>query len=212
MATSSSAVRQALVASQRALARRAAAPLPLARRRSMSSAALALPLDEPLDLPIFDIFDAPSRLGESSKLLADAARSRVRPAERTLRTSALAAPARAPPKALPAPTLYDGPARPRGLSGPRTRLIHSRALAPAQAHPLPAALPPPVMFDGPSRLRPYLRDGSASDESVSFTTLLVGAAAVGTLAWTAWSKVEEKAERIKRQRAQRRATYQQDFV
>ncbi|EKM57106.1 uncharacterized protein PHACADRAFT_254669 [Phanerochaete carnosa HHB-10118-sp] len=208
MAASTSSMRQVLVASQRALGR--GVSVHAVRRRSMSTAAMALPLEEPstIDLPIFDIFDAPSRLGESSKMLAEAARSRPeRVASRAVERDG---PARATVKSLPPPTIYDGPARPRGLAlGPRVRGMHSRAMHTSEARELPSALPPPELFDGPSRLRPYTRDRISSDDSVSFATLLVGAAAAGTLAYTAWSKVEERAEQVKRQRAERRATYRQ---
>ena len=131
----------------------------------MSTAALS-PAESrtPIDLPIFDIFDAPSRLGESSKMLVRCAARRVEravalPTDRSVPARPVVAP-------LPAPVLYDGPARPSSHPphAARIRRMHSQAQRPADAV---CALPPPEVFDGPSRLRPYLRD-SGSNESVSF--------------------------------------------
>ena len=167
MAASSSTVRQILVASQHALGRRVS--LNAVRRRSMSTAAMALPLEEEpstIDLPIFDIFDAPSRLGESSKMLAEAAKSRPeRVASKALKRSSPVCAAVTP---LPSPIVFDGPARPKGFAtGIRVRRIHSQALQTSETRRLPRALPPPIIFDGPSRLRPYTRDRTGSDNSVS---------------------------------------------
>ena len=138
-----------------------------ASQRSMISAA-ALPAHEvhptPLDLNILDIFDAPARLGESSKLLARAAAA----SRRAISTAAVrpAAPRagsrRVAVKPLPAPTMLDGPARPRSMSFVSFRRFNQPrpAVPGASVRPLPEPLPSPILFDGPSQLRPYVRGGS----------------------------------------------------
>lgn len=166
MSAASSTVRQVFTASQHAVARKTRRAA--AGRRPMSAAAMTLPQEDhaAMDLHIFDIFDAPSRLGESSKMLARAAASR---AERTIRQSAdSSASTRPTVQPLPAPVTYDGPARPSSYAyAPRIRQIHSQAPTVSEARDSVSALPPPEVFDGPSRLRPYLRD-SAGDSVSSF--------------------------------------------
>ncbi|KAM5545966.1 hypothetical protein V8D89_000092 [Ganoderma adspersum] len=135
--------------------------------RKMSSIA-AYPVEEPhapsFDLNILDIFDAPSRLGESSRLLVSnaAASSTIRrarlPTQASHHTHTV--------KPLPEPVILDGPARPRNAPfvsfrvfgntvGPRRNVSTSSG-----AWSPPAPLPPPILFDGPSQLRPYHRGGA----------------------------------------------------
>lgn len=207
-AAASSSVRQVLSASQHTVVRKT--PLAAVGRRPMSAAAMALPAEEHpvIDLQIFDIFDAPSRLGESSKILAQAAANRT---ERTLSTRAVERTddiqrTAVPP--LPAPVMYDGPAKPKYLAhGPRIRRMYTQAASFSGPRENVCELPPPVVFDGPSRLRPYMRndscDGSVSLEPLastidlisvqtSSTTLLAGVAAAGTLAYATYEQLKEK--------------------
>jgi hypothetical protein len=168
MVAASSSVRQVFTASQQSITRKTS--LAAVSRRPVSSSAMALPLEDrpAVDLPIFDIFDAPSRLGESSRMLAQAVASR---AERTCVPPTNRVQPAPVVQALPAPVIYDGPARPKGLlGGPRIRQIHSQAQH-AEPRDQIRTLPPPVMFDGPSRLRPYVRDSASSEDSVSFPEL-----------------------------------------
>ncbi|PIL28968.1 hypothetical protein GSI_09015 [Ganoderma sinense ZZ0214-1] len=137
-----------------------------ASSRRMSSVA-AYPIEEPnspsFDLNILDIFDAPSRLGESSRLLVSnaAASSTIRRARLPTQVS----PHRHVVKPLPEPVVLDGPARPRHApfvsfrafnnAVPRRNVnVSSGAWSP------PAPLPTPILFDGPSQLRPYTRGGA----------------------------------------------------
>ncbi len=140
--------------------------------RTMLSAA-TFPVEEPqVHLPILDIFDAPSRLGEAGKLLTlHAAASSSRPA-RPLSTFSR----RSAVKPLPAPVVLDGPARPRGMAFVSFRQFRPRPVgasrsdaseAGARARALPTPLPSPILFDGPSRLRPYCRGGSSWGSSSS---------------------------------------------
>ncbi len=174
-----SALRQAMSTSHASLTSVSrTAPVAQAKRRLMGTASsMALPLnDQPdIDIQIFDIFDAPSRLGESSKLLARAAGVRTvanHPA-RTMATSAVDRPSSTCYiKPLPSPILYDGPARPKHLAhgSHRARRAHSHAISGSlsQNDDSPFTLPSPIVFDGPSRLRPYGRDTS-SEQLVSCT-------------------------------------------
>ncbi|TFK81821.1 hypothetical protein K466DRAFT_591004 [Polyporus arcularius HHB13444] len=141
-------------------------------RHMLSAAVVGHPHTPSFNLPILDIFDAPSRLGESSRLLVlNAAAASSRPV-RSLSTQASRR--RPTVKPLPAPTLLDGPARPRGMA-----YISFRAHRPRPVHPsstdasgvtsriLPAPLPPPLLFDGPSELRPYVRGARRSSDTSS---------------------------------------------
>ena len=139
-----------------------------------SSAMTIPPEDTPvIDLRIFDIFDAPSRLGESSKLLSRAASSSTCRPERPMPITTAAT--SRPVSPLPSPIVFDGPARPLHFDYgmlQTSRRTHSYApLSPRsnlREHTTVTPLPNPIMFDGPSRLRPYVRGGSSrSDQSVS---------------------------------------------
>ena len=144
------------------------APQVQGKRRLMGTAAVALAEQAPIDIQIFDIFDAPSRLGESSKLLrqSSAARASTARADRTMSTRSSSPSARRHFKPLPAPILYDGPACPPhgahlAYGGLTARNAHSYASSEASPDEnLLSSLPPPVVFDGPSRLKRYGRDTS----------------------------------------------------
>ncbi|RPD76011.1 hypothetical protein L226DRAFT_394674 [Lentinus tigrinus ALCF2SS1-7] len=139
--------------------------LSAALSRRMSAA--ALPVEHPhtpsFNVPILDIFDAPARLGESSRLLVlNAAAASSRPA-RSLSTQASSR--RPGVKPLPAPIVLEGPARPRGMAYISFRAHRPRPIV--EPRSLPARLPPPILFDGPSQLRPYVRGARRSSGSVS---------------------------------------------
>ena len=143
------------------------------KRRLMGTASAAsLPLEEQpaIEIQIFDIFDAPSRLGESSRLLQASSPPRTSStrSDRTLGTSDRTGATRFV-QSLPAPIMYDGPAQPgrRAVAYRGTRAISGSA---AIEKPLLSSLPPPVVFDGPSRLRPYAR--TPADQSVRFLSRL----------------------------------------
>ncbi|KAH9928000.1 uncharacterized protein BXZ73DRAFT_78442 [Epithele typhae] len=151
-------LRSALPASRPAFA--IAVRPPTVSRHLLSTAALAPPMDD-VPLPIFDIFDAPARLGESSKLLARAAFSTI--ARRTVPRPA--SPRRPAPRPLP---------QRRSSTAPR-----APALAQCPRRPLPAPLPPTEVFDGPSRLRPYGRGGARSGPGSAFAFAPLAAALAG---------------------------------
>jgi len=150
------------------------------RNAQRTVATLSYPLEydqAPLDFKIFDIFDAPSRLGESSKLLIRSTASRfvsTRPEASVTSTASAKTPS---PKIqpLPTPITYDGPSKPRQLSMTAYRPRRSRSMSSAAAGQLPSSptsLPEPVVFDGPSRLRPYRR-GATGEETTGSSTLLM---------------------------------------
>lgn len=143
------------------------------RRLMNTASAYALDAQAPIDIQIFDIFDAPSRLGESSKMLRRSSAARTAPV-RTERAVNTATPEgqssrRNYVKPLPAPILYDGPARPPHVMASRLRArnAHSLALAAGKSHEerVASTLPPPQVFEGPSRLRPYGR-GTSDGQTV----------------------------------------------
>ncbi|KAI0752662.1 hypothetical protein C8Q80DRAFT_1267179 [Daedaleopsis nitida] len=154
-----------------------------------SAATFPVTVEEPrpssFDHPILDIFDAPSRLGESSRLLAlNAAASTSRPA----RPSSTHTPSRRPPvQPLPAPILLDGPARPRGMSFVSFRNHRPRTADASRSLDMgDVSLPPPVLFDGPSRLRPYVHGCSrgrfgSTHWAMSTTPLMLAVAAAAVL-------------------------------
>ncbi|CAL1710007.1 unnamed protein product [Somion occarium] len=160
------------------------------RRRRVSRTITTLQYPEhsdesPFDLQIFDIFDAPSRLGESSKILAG---SRPSPSSSFLSPRPLSSSARRRASShridpLPAPIIFDGPAQPRHIAMMSYRVGRTRPSSTDASHtsrtvPL---LPEPVIFDGPSQLRSRSRgsstgNGSRSDSSSPTLMLLLGAA------------------------------------
>ena len=187
---------RALTTSSSRTPSRAVNPRPT-QRYSRGTATLSYPHDDEtptFDLQIFDIFDAPSRLGESnlSKMLrrekSTSASQASTSAKSTLHT--LAQPERVPRrtvKPLPAPVTYDGPARPKHMSmmahrsspssGHRHR-AHSAERVSYESQSYPSSLPPPITFDGPSRPRPYNRYSGSNDSgmpSVGVQNIILGA-------------------------------------
>ncbi|EMD36876.1 hypothetical protein CERSUDRAFT_83908 [Gelatoporia subvermispora B] len=158
------------------------ASLPL--RRCMSTAAPALCLPAPdasptfVDFNILDIFDAPCRLGESSRLLAMSAHAARARASRPVRSISTASLRKRPTvKPLPPPVTFDGPSRPRYImSTHHNRRTPKGSVAFAVVPPPP--LPEPQLFDGPSKLRPYaprgFRTGSGVLSQPSLVSLILG--------------------------------------
>ena len=157
----SSTVRRALTNASSITASPRAASQAQGKRRLMGTAAAgALPLEEqPIEIQIFDIFDAPSRLGESSKMLAQTLPTRTPTRSDRVMSSATDRPGVNYVKPLPAPIMYDGPAQPGRLPG-GYRAQRSMSGAAASDKAVVTSLPPPIVFDGPSKLRPYGRDVS----------------------------------------------------
>ncbi|EIW79646.1 hypothetical protein CONPUDRAFT_166381 [Coniophora puteana RWD-64-598 SS2] len=151
--------------------------------------------------PIFDIFDAPVRLGESSKALGRTGHSAPKPIvnaidevdgekSRKLSMSML-------PTSLPPPITFDGPARPPHLVGlafekrRKTRLHLSPSLR-REAHTpsVPrSSLSDAVftIFDGPSRITRY-QYPSSSQGSSSQPYLLFGLVLSGVVGWLAYQE------------------------
>ncbi|KZT08132.1 uncharacterized protein LAESUDRAFT_757825 [Laetiporus sulphureus 93-53] len=163
------------------LARRRAHSAPIARRQLATAPAMDLPANEvpqpPPEFQIFDIFDAPSRLGESSKLLRASSSSRTLPSRSSPSSSRKVSPVRS----LPDPVIFDGPTRPRILQKQyEARRSHSTALGPRGSL---RSLPLPEIFDGPSRLRPYARSEPFHWLATSSLLLLGLTGVVGICGW-----------------------------
>lgn len=160
-------------------ARRATSRNPRKNHRAASTLQCEVEADDPIPhFQIFDIFDAPSRLGESSKILARS-RTPSSPSTSSLNShtvSSLRSPTPRQIEPLPMPIIYDGPARPRHLSMMSYRVGRDRSSL-NEASKLSqevSTLPDPILFDGPSRLRPYIRGSSTSDsQSVGALSVII---------------------------------------
>ncbi|OCH94615.1 hypothetical protein OBBRIDRAFT_102003 [Obba rivulosa] len=156
---------------------------PLQRRMSATTPVLCLPAPDAsptfVDFNILDIFDAPSRLGESSKLLVMSAQASRARASRPVRSISTASVRKRPTiKPLPPPVLFDGPSRPRYMMSTPHR-SYTAGSSVALAITPPSALPAPQVFDGPSKLRPYTYRGVRCGAG-SITTVL-GVPYLGTI-------------------------------
>jgi len=157
--------------------RLSAQPLPARLSSTMSVAAVTSEEYEALTIPpIFDIFDAPVRLGESSALIG-----------RTSTTIRVAAPERNGEKSpnfvsdltrdqyssLPPPIVFDGPARPahllpRALEHRRKMRQHLRSSPNRQTYRPASSFTSPSeivceVFDGPARITRYKYPTSSSE-------------------------------------------------
>ncbi|KAI0787001.1 hypothetical protein C8Q75DRAFT_808077 [Abortiporus biennis] len=130
------------------------------------------------NIQIFDIFDAPSRLGESSKLLTLSISCQNSP----IYPSPSSPPHSSSPKKinsrhiepLPPPIIFDGPARLKfsGYRSSRTMSSSARvSKEPVQFFDGPYTLPPPDIYDGPSQLRPYGGYASTSSSGLARDTM-----------------------------------------
>ncbi|KAF8173706.1 hypothetical protein BJ912DRAFT_1065077 [Pholiota molesta] len=145
---------------------------------ALSQAALA-EVEEVTLQPIFDIFDAPTRLAESSAYIRNAhARTSVASAPSSSTTPKFPA-ARSAPAPLPQPILFDGPARPQnGVLAFHSRMRDAGLRAPpspsraakntAPARPFSSSEPLVQLFDGPARITRYHHQSSGSSNSGSF--------------------------------------------
>ncbi|XP_006455182.1 hypothetical protein AGABI2DRAFT_194835, partial [Agaricus bisporus var. bisporus H97] len=122
--------------------------------------------------PIFDIFDAPSRLGQSRELIQSTTNGLRRPAKKENSENDDFSLPRPPPSSLPPPIIFDGPAYPKSLplialqrrvddafivkptSARRSRPHHSPFLPHGASETLVE------MFDGPARLTRFSRGTS----------------------------------------------------
>ncbi|KAG2076330.1 hypothetical protein BDR04DRAFT_759795 [Suillus decipiens] len=184
---------------QDALSGRVRQSLP-ARLSSPMSVAVITPEYEALTVPpIFDIFDAPVRLAESSSLIRrTATTTRIDTLERSGEKSRNSAScfARAHHfSSLPPPIVFDGPARPahllpRALENRRT-MRQCPSLSPnRQPHNHSAPListsePVYEIFDGPSRMTRY-KYPTSSSQSLSRPYICLALVISGAFGWTSW--------------------------
>ncbi|KAF8902554.1 hypothetical protein CPB84DRAFT_1846206 [Gymnopilus junonius] len=171
---------------------------------SASQAAILSPADlveeetEEIKIPpIFDIFDAPTRLADSAEFIR--ARHET-PAQETKRPSLPASSSsssRPTPATLPPPIIFDGPARPRNEALAFRRRMRDVDLAhtpPPRPKQTPASRlfssskPLIQVFEGPARITRYHHPSSGDKKQQEPSKLIVafgiagGVVACGTLA------------------------------
>ncbi|KAF9460380.1 hypothetical protein BDZ94DRAFT_1299911 [Collybia nuda] len=156
-------------------ARAGMAPRSFHTSSSASASVVASPA-VPHHTPILDIFDAPVTLGSSRPVLE----------RRTSNPRPLAPTPRVPPRPLPPPIIFDGPAQPRNLPQqlqaqqrsprPRTQKSHS---TPPPITPMGNAEPLIQMFDGPARITRCTPRPAKGTSSLKYLVLIGAAGAVG---------------------------------
>ncbi|TFK31538.1 hypothetical protein BDQ12DRAFT_729467 [Crucibulum laeve] len=147
--------------------------------------------DEVILAPIFDIFDAPSRLGEAREFIREKRSSAS--SERDVSSSSASSPFSVPlprplPATLPPAIIFDGPAHPRNIP----LAFHSRRKQPpvapssTRSHHTPSVArlessePLIQLFDGPARITRYQHKSSSSKGNSNSGLILLGlAGAVG---------------------------------
>ncbi|KAF9484082.1 hypothetical protein BDN70DRAFT_928678 [Pholiota conissans] len=163
---------------------------------ALSSASLADDIEEITIQPIFDIFDAPTRLAESSAFIRNA---HAKTSTSSSSVSTKPSSARSTLAPLPQPILFDGPARPQnaalafqsrlrdaGLRAPSSPSRASKNTAPTR--PFSSSEPLVQLFDGPARITRYHHQPSGSSanqqNSAKYVAALgvVGAVGYATLA------------------------------
>jgi hypothetical protein len=117
--------------------------------------------------PIFDIFDVPSRLGQSTQFIQSTKSRPRRSADKDVSKNIDSSLPRPPPSTLPPPIIFDGPACPR--NSPLLSIKQRVDEAPSPKHasirqssthstpflPHDASSALVEVFDGPARLRPF---------------------------------------------------------
>ncbi|KJA23865.1 hypothetical protein HYPSUDRAFT_561211 [Hypholoma sublateritium FD-334 SS-4] len=157
---------------------------------ALSSAAFAEEVAEITLPPMFDIFDAPTKLAQSGEFI----RSKYASAPKTL---AAASPAPSPalstrpgPAPLPPAILFDGPARPQnGMLAFQSRLRDAGLRAPppvsrarrstVSARPFSSAEPLVQIFDGPAKITRYHHRPAGSEQNSAAYMVALGV--VGTV-------------------------------
>ncbi|KAG1872966.1 hypothetical protein DFJ58DRAFT_760553 [Suillus subalutaceus] len=174
--------------------------LPAHLSLSMSVAATAQEYEALTIPPIFDIFDAPVRLGESSApVVRTVTATRVAILERNgekLRDAASNFTRVRHFSSLPPPIVFDGPARPahllpRALEN-RRKMRQCLSLSPnRQAHTpsspfISTSEPVYEIFDGPSRITRY-KHPTSSSQSSSLPYICLALGISGVFGWTSWT-------------------------
>lgn len=183
MATShrvASGLRHSLPSSSRSRLVHSSAPT---RATLQASASLPAEPEEIILAPIFDIFDAPSRLGESASFIRSKTQTQRQKQDADDSVIISTSLPRPPPSSLPPPIIFDGPARPRNLplafqrrveqalstvpiSTRQTRRHHTPSLSHSASEPLTIE-----MFEGPARITRYSHRSSNQQRVRSPCTL-----------------------------------------
>lgn len=125
--------------------------------------------------PIFDIFDAPSRLSESSDFIRSKYKSTTKAAAIvTPLPSHVSSPPRplSRPASLPSPIIFEGPARPKNEALAVQRRLRDAGLSPqprrhrvpASSRPFSSSEPLVQLFDGPARITRYHHQSQSERE------------------------------------------------
>jgi len=142
--------------------------------------------------PIFDIFDAPTRLAESGAFIREKYRSTRSTAQSTVAVASSTSVAgeasqmRSQPTSLPPPIVFDGPARPRNATlAAQSRLRQAGLIvapqpssrqtsqAAASMRTFSSSEPLIQMFDGPARITRYHHQPSGESQvSIAFPRLV----------------------------------------
>ncbi|KIK97312.1 hypothetical protein PAXRUDRAFT_238394 [Paxillus rubicundulus Ve08.2h10] len=182
------------------IAPRRVASVPFSRSAVLSAATLSAEQSDELYIPkIFDIFDAPVRLGESSENLRSsealfrASTSRVASQINSSGPRNLYAEALHSSCTLPPPVTFDGPARPPHLSPSaldkrrlqRQNLVKTSSGASVSFTSLTSRSEPLYeIFDGPSRASRY-RYSSSSNEGSRYTYACLALCISSAFGWLA---------------------------
>ncbi|KAF8153000.1 hypothetical protein B0H34DRAFT_800263 [Crassisporium funariophilum] len=155
--------------------------------------------------PIFDIFDAPTRLAESSQFIRDKYKtsSKVASDAPSSSSSVFVAPQPRPlPTSLPAPIVFDGPARPKnGALAFRSRMRQAGVVAPSTArqHHTPPARhfstsePLVQVFEGPAKITRYQHHPSGENRQNS-TKYLMALGVAGAVGCATLAKNDEQSD------------------
>ncbi|KDQ32977.1 hypothetical protein PLEOSDRAFT_1098962 [Pleurotus ostreatus PC15] len=136
--------------------------------------------------PIFDIFDAPHRLGES-KLYGNASPSgSTSPQKYSSSMISLDNPFCDPmplPSSLPPPIIFDGPARPRhpaleyASRARRSSSVRPYSMSTPSVTMSPADKPMVQLFEGPARIHRHAHHGpSSGQKQISYKSVMAGVA------------------------------------
>ncbi|KAF9045453.1 hypothetical protein BJ165DRAFT_1528321 [Panaeolus papilionaceus] len=167
-------------------------------------------LQEPQEItlqPIFDIFDAPTRLSESRQFIREKYASSSQRVEASQnQTSFFDGPkARAAPTSLPAPVVFDGPARPQNPTLAFQSRLRQSGLAPSPSQrprtsstatrSFSSSEPLVQMFDGPARITRYHHQSSSDNSSQNSKKIITALGVAGIVGGAALLQDNEETRR-----------------
>ncbi|PPQ99294.1 hypothetical protein CVT24_009162 [Panaeolus cyanescens] len=157
--------------------------------------------------PIFDIFDAPTRLADSRQFIREKYSSQPQKVEAThAQAVSFDGPkARPVPAPLPAPIIFDGPARPQNPSLAFQSRLRQSGLAPSPPQMLrpsstatrsfSSSEPLVQMFDGPARITRYHHQSSSDNSSQNSKKIITALGVAGAVGGAVLLQDNEEARR-----------------